>query len=682
MKLLFRYLSLLSLLVAWAFFSTTSLADEPSVELPPLTVTAAGLERELKDTAAAISYLDSTQLQSGRQQLQLDESLNRVPGTFFQNRYNFAQNLRLSIRGFGARAPFGIRGLHLRVDGFPETLPDGQSQVDTIDLQSLTEAEVLRGPSSALYGNAAGGVVLLRTRDGSEDIEMEARGQVGSDDFYRIGALAGGQNGRWTGHVSGWQMRYQGYREQSQTEKRLINTQANYWLAEDRNLRLVFTALDQPLGQDPAGLTRQQARENPGQASANALALNAGQEVQQQRLGLEYSDRHNLTGELRLQVFYSHRDFQQQLPFPGPSLIEFERHFYGLGGNYRDSFVLNQQRLPWVVGVELLQQSDDRQRYSVNPDAEVTGQSQDALETATSLGVYGEIDWPLTSALTLTLGGRYDQLDMEIEDRFTPEGQASGKQSFDEFSTTLGLSLSLNPDHQLYARLGTSFESPTFTEFYDPNEPEAGFDPQLKPQQALNLETGLKGAFNPSSQYQLAVFQVTTDDEIIKIASDPDRFANAGKTRRLGLEASLDYNFNKQLVTRLAYTWSDFRFRRFEDEEGNNLNNKRLPGLPEHQLFAELAWRETSGFFAIVDSLLISEVYADNQNSRQVSGYGLVNSRLGSRQQLQHLRVDTYIGINNLFNRDYPANLRINSGDNYLEPGPGRHFYAGINLRY
>lgn len=681
-----RLLSLLLLcsltLPVWAQAAQGDNAALNTGVLPPVTVTAPRLARDLQETPAAVSVVQEEDLQQGRQHLQLDETLNRVPGVFFQNRYNFAQNLRLSIRGFGARAPFGIRGIHLRVDGFPETLPDGQSQVDTIDLTSASQVEVIRGPSSALYGNASGGVLDIRTRDGRGPAQASAGITQGSYGFRRLEAQGGGEQGPWSGHASAWHLNYDGYREQSETEKMLFNTQGRYALSPERDLTVVFTALDQPKGQDAGGLDRDDVREDRRQSSDSAQLLDAGQSVEQQRLGLSYRDAALLPGELQLRTFYSRRNFAQQLPFNGPSLIGFNRDFYGISGDYTDNGRLLGMPVTYTVGLEASEQRDDRERFVV-VDGALIRQTQDALETGTTAGLFGQSDVILSDRLTLTLGARLDRLRLKIDDR-RGQGDASGRETFTEYSFSVGPSYQLHRDHQLYASVGTSFESPTFTEFYNPNQPDDGFGPGLEPQQAFNKEIGLKGFLGDRTRYELALFRISTDDEIVLVDTTPDRFANAGETRRDGIELGLEHFFNDQWSASTSYTWSDFRFREFGDDEGNEFSGNRLPGLPEHSLFAELAWRDSaSGWYAMVDTLIVSHVYAEDANEERVAGYGLLNTRAGRQFSVRGQEVETFVAVNNLTDKEYFSNVRVNAtGDNFFEPAPERNLYAGFRLRF
>lgn len=655
--------------------------EDPPVE-DRVLVTAARLDRDLLLSPSAVSVVDEEILQTARQALQLDETLNRVPGLFFQNRYNFAQNLRVSVRGFGARSPFGIRGVRMLVDGLPETLPDGQAQVDAIDLESLRSAEVLRGPSSALYGNASGGVISLRTEDGRGlDPQAQARATWGSHGFARYGLRAGGQFDAWNTYISAWDLSYDGYRDQNRTEKRLLNAHLGRELGEDRHLGLVLTLLDQPLGQDPAALNRNQLAANRRAAGGQALQLNSGQEVTQYRLGLRYEDGASLPGDLSAYAFAARRDFRQQLPSSFfPSLIEFERDFFGGGVQYSDGLNLAGPDTRYTLGVDLARQRDDRQRFSVNTSAVPTAQTQDELQRADSLGLFGQLDLGLSVNWRAVLGLRYDRVILDIDD-FFGERLGSGRRNYDELSWTLGLNYSLTPQRQLYFNAGTAFETPTFTEIKDAAG-GVGFSRDLEPQLARNLELGLRDQSISNLDLNAALFRVETRDEIIIVASEDglNIFDNAGRTRRDGLELGAQYRFGEAWSFSTAYTWSRFRYTEFRDAL-NRFDGNRLPGLPEHTLFAELAWRGQGGWFVIADTLLVGEVYADNANIERVPGYGLINARAGRNFSAGGLSWEAFAALNNLTNREYVSNIRVNAANGaFFEAAPERNVFFGVRL--
>ncbi len=414
-------------LFALLFHAAATLAQQ---QLKPVEIQAPRLETGPRETPAAVSVVEAPARQPGRERLQLDEALTRVPGVFTQNRYNFAQNLRISSRGFGARAPFGIRGLRIRVDGLPATLPDGQAQVDAIDLDAAREVEVLRGPVSALYGNASGGLIAVRTADGSNTPPGEAvRLTGGSHGLRKVHARHAGRGDNRSHFLSASSLAFDGYREQSEVRKHQFNAQTRME-NNGHEVRVIANALDTPVAQDPSGLTRAQVDADRRQATDFARRLDAGQEVTQQKAGLIY--RNDSGWKARLH--YSRRIFEQQLPFPGSSLIGYQRHFYGTGVEHQGSTRLGATPVSWLAGLEVDRQEDDRRRYSVSPNARVTGRTANERQHATSAGAFVRGRAELTDAVTFTLGARADHVEFSIHDRLLTDGDDSGRRRFREGS--------------------------------------------------------------------------------------------------------------------------------------------------------------------------------------------------------------------------------------------------------
>ena len=651
-----------------------------------LEVTSPRLVRDLYETPAAVSVVSAPDIREGQQRLQLDESLDTVPGLFFQNRYNFAQNLRLSTRGFGARAPFGIRGIRIQVDGIPYTLPDGQSQIDAVDLDSAQRIEVIRGPSSVQYGNASGGVIDITTARG-DDMPPGARlrQDVGSDDYYKTKAQANGTQGNTSGIATMSWLNYNGYREQSEVEKGLFNSRLSHEWGEGQRLTATFNALHTPKAEDPAGLTAEQVADDRRQATDNAKRLDSGQDVDQQTLGLLYEAPVVGAGNLTVSTFFTRRDFRQQLPFPGPSLIAYDRQFYGISTDYQQGSEFAGRPLTWFVGADLHRQSDERRRYLVAFNGDVTAQTQEETQNATTAAVFAQGDLALTDRFNVSVGTRFDRLRLSVDDDKLDDGDDSGSRTYDEFSGFAGVSYRLAPRQQLYATIGTAFESPTFTEFANPDG-SGGFNPDIEPQQALNREVGVRGSFGQGLSYDMALFSIRVDDEILPYEIDNRTFyENAGRTERNGIELGLGWDISYAWRITSALTLADYRLRDFTDEQGNDADGNRLPGLPREQWVTEVEWRGGGQRFTALEWQYVGDLYAENSNQTNVSDYWLLGIRAGDSVRIGRQSLNFYGGVRNLLDEDYFSNIRINANADrpveergYFEPAPGRTFYAGL----
>ncbi len=664
-----------------------ALAMEPE----EIVVTSTRLEQTTMRSPVAVTTVGAEDIREARQQLGLDESLSRVPGVFFQNRYNFAQDLRISIRGFGARSAFGIRGIKLFVDGFPATTPDGQGGIDDIDLGSTERVEVIRGPASALYGSAAGGVISLYTEDGPAQPYISARASFGEYASQKHQLKAAGTTGKLGYLASVTDIDVEGYRGHSRNESTLFNSKFTYDLDESMRLTAVLSGVDSPLAQDAGALNAGEVEADRAQGRARNIQFDAGESVEQQRLGLALSKVFDQNHQLVVRAYGLGRDFATRLPFEGSieesngGQVAFDRRFVGLSAQYAYEGTLFGRAHRWITGIDVDSQEDDRQRW-VNNDGLRGELTFDQVETVESIGVFAQSEFALSDRLLLTLGARYDSIEYEVDDRFTlnASGEDSGAVQFEELTPMMGLVYSPSESVNVYANVSTSFETPTTTEFANPDG--GGFNQGLQPQEATNYEIGLKGEHNNRLRYEVALFSIDVSDELIPFEQDGRTFfENAGDSTRKGLELALLGSITDTLTATLSYTYSDFTFDRFRTRDGDVFDNNALPGLPENQLFVELAYRHPSGFFATWDLLNVGEFFADNANSdgAKISRSSVANLRLGADFNLGQLKLSPFLGVNNLFDELYFTNVRLNGGfSRYFEPAPETNVYGGLTLRH
>lgn len=678
-----KRLTTTSVCLAGCLLTPPALAQPNDTEMATIEVTAPRLARELYATPAAVSTLESDAIAQGQQRVRLDESLVRVPGVFLQNRDNFAQGQRISIRGFGARAPFGVRGITVMVDGIPYTLPDGQAQLDAIDLDSAERIEVIRGPSSVLYGNAAGGVIDVTTADGRDNPGTSLRAEAGSDGYRKTSLQTGGSQGDWSHHVSLSALNVDGYREQSSTEKYLLNAKLRRELGSERALTAIVNLLDNPRSEDPGALNAEEVAEGRDQAAPNSLALDAGQNVDQQLLGLQYEDLAVGPGELYLKGFISQRDFEQQLPYVGDSRIGYQRDYLGASAEYHHEVTLGDLPLSYIAGVEVARQDDERFRKDVNPQGVVGEQLAEETQTATSTGAFVQGDLAMTEKLTLSLGARFDQVELEVDDRYQDDGDQSGDRRFNEWSGSAGLSYRYRPQHQVYVNTGTAFETPTFSEFANPEG--GGFNAAIEPQKAWNREVGARGYLAPLAlDYDLTLFSVRVRDELVPYdEGDRTFYQNAGDTDRDGIELALGWQFADQWRLDSALTLARYEFDRFATPT-ERFGGNRIPGLPEQTWVNQLTWEGRDDRFATLETQYTGDMVADNANETEVDDYWLLNLRAGNGWRLgEDTRLNAYVGVRNLLDEEHYANVRLNAGfGRYYEPAPGRSVYGGVEVSF
>lgn len=681
--------SLLAYTAAPVAFVAASASAQQQTPLEEIVVRATLLERTLDNVPASVTVVGGDDIQVARQQLALDEALARVPGLFMQNRYNFAQDLRLSIRGFGARAQFGIRGIKVLVDGIPETLPDGQGSVDSIDLGATSQIEVIRGPSSSLYGNASGGVISLVSQGGSPDPYAELRVTGGRYGYQKTQFKTGGETERLNYLVNVSDLEIDGYRAQSRAENKQLTGRFDLDLGRERSLLTVLNFTDQPVSDDPGGLTAANVAQDPRAAAPNNVLFNAGEALEQTRLGFVYEMPVGERGTITARNYYAWRDFGNVLPTASQGIVDLERKFIGGGLSYSyDGFWLDRPNR-FVTGIDFDDQDDDRLRYQNNNG--VPGALQfDQNEHVTSRGIFLQNELSVSRRVQLSFGVRFDEVEFEIGDRYLLDGRDdSGSKKFDDTSPMAGLVVELTPNHHFYTTYSSAFETPTTTEF-NRQDGLGGFNETLEPQLATNFEVGFRGQLGDRQRYEVALFTIDVEDELIgrEIPTSPGRnyFENAGETSREGLEFSWIASPTDNIRTTLSYTYSDFKFDRFVETAGATTLDRSgnvIPGTSENVLFAEFVYTAPRGWFAAVDALYIDEQFADNANTVVVDDYTIANLRFGYDVDLGSFTLSPFVGVNNLTDTDYIANVRLNAAANrYFEPGPGRNGYAGLTLNW
>lgn len=659
-----------------------------------IIVTSPRVEKELLRVPSAISVVDEDEIQLGQQQLTLDESLVKVPGVFMQNRHNYAQALRISIRGFGARSPFGIRGIKLMIDGVPATLPDGQGNVDEIDLGSTQRIEVIRGPSSSLYGAASAGVISVFTEDGSDTPYAQARVSAGDFGYEQLQFKAGGASDRVNYLVSGSSLEMDGYRDNSYVERRVINSKVRFDISDTSDLTATMNLLDVPKMGDPGALTAAEVATNRRGANPGALTFDGSEGRTQERLGLVYRNQLAANHEITLRNYYTELEFDNKLTFPGSvalsngGQVEFDRSFVGFGGQYTytGEFLGRANRL--IVGFDSEHQDDDRRRFQNFAGGARGALTFDQTEEVSSRGIFVQNEFLITEDLELTIGARYDEVEFDITDRFflNNSGDDSGGSDFDEFSPRIALLWSPTERANVYLSYSTAFETPTTTEFANPAG--GGFNPDLTSQNATSYEVGIKGllATRIALQYDVAAFRIDVEDELVPFEVDGFTgrtfFQNAAESTRTGFEAGLSAQLRPTLNASLSYSYIDAEFDSFQTAT-QNFGGNAIPGVPEDQVHAELSYRHARGWYTVWDMLYVGAFYADNANLVSTESYRVANLRLGYDGQFGNWDLSPFIGVSNALDETYYSNVRINAAaGRYFEPAPDRSAYAGLSFRY
>lgn len=667
----------------FGFALLAAAAAGPAGAIEETVVTATRVERDPLRIPMSIATAEADDVQR-RQLLGLDESLARIPGLYFSNRYNYSRDLRISIRGFGARSNFGIRGLKVYVDGIPSTVTDGQTVLDDLDLSNVERIEVIRGPASALYGASAGGVINIHTQTGPDTPFAEAGVSLGEFDFNRYLFKAGGEAGALNYFVNGSYLGYDGFRQHASVEHGTVNAKFRYTFGDDSVLQAVFRAADSPTADDAGGLTAAEAAADREQARDRNVNLDAGEAVEEQKFGWSWTKSFGVH-ELRLSNYYNWRDFNAKLPLPpflGTGVVQFDRFFFGGGAQYSNSTALFGRPNRVTIGVEADSQSDDRQRF--DNLSGVTGPLMfDQEEMADSLGIYLQNELALTPEVDLVAGLRYDRIEFEIDDRFLANGDQSDELDFEQLNPMVGAVYGPMQALNVYANYAYSFETPTFTEFANPAQRGTlGGFANVAPQRARGWEVGLKGLIAGRLRYDFAYYDMNVEDEVTTVTNVGGRaFFNNADTDRRGVELGLTAALFEGLDLSVAYTYSDLEFDRFPNDVASEGNV--LPGVPRHYAYFELDYAHASGLWVKWDWTYVGSLFANNANTVKLESYVVSNVVFGRDFTFGRFTLSPNFGINNLFDEQYNQEIRIQAAvGRFFEPAPDRNVFGGLRLRY
>ncbi len=653
----------------------------PAIELEPLVVTGTREPTALHRIPASLSVVTKDDVQQARPGLGLEEALSRVPGVLVQNSGNYAQDFRIQVRGFGTRAAFGVREVLVLVDGFPESLPDGQAQLDSLELGSVGRIEVLRGPAAALYGNAAGGVIQLFTEEAPEVPGTEATATFGSFGLARVQGQAGGVFGTLAPFATGSWFRLDGYRRHSRVESATFLARLLYRPDDATSVTVRLDGVDSPEAQDPGGLTAEQVREDRRQARDVNVLQDAGESVQQLRGGISWDTRLR-AGVFSGYAFVLYRDFDARLPvLPefGDGITTFHR--LGPGGGLRwtwDQPVAGLAQA-FTVGVDAQHQDDERRRF-FNERGERGAETLHQRERVTGVGVYAREAVRPADDIELSAALRYDAVHFDVDVFFPEDSDASGTRTMDAWSPAGGVLYEPVPGLSLFANVGTAFQVPTTTELANPTGP--GFNPDIGPQTSITYEIGARDSFGERLSLGVAAYRIDIDDELIpfELPGGEIAFRDAGRSRRYGTELEWRAAPHPELSWSGAFTWLHARYVDYVTDAGDFSGNTE-PGIPEWQLYQELAWRHRSGLVVALEAFVVSEMFVDDANSAKNGAYELLNLRASWQGEVGGLLVAPFLGLNNLTDEKYNGIVRLNAqGGRFYEPAPGFNVYGGVTI--
>jgi iron complex outermembrane receptor protein len=670
--------------------------DTIRYRLRPVEVTVLrGVSADIR-TAAPVTSIGRPAIQEGQLTVGLDEALAAVPGVVVNNRYNFALGTRIAIRGLGARAAFGVRGVRLMVDDVPLTMPDGQANTNNVELGSAGRIEVLRGPASSLYGNAAGGVVAIETETppatklgGEVRIVAGDLGQSSLDRLQKGQLKLGGRTERADYILSVSRLNTDGFRDHSRAEQTAVNTRIRLHTGESTRWTALLNYADSPVGENPGALPRDSVRKLPTMAWPANVRTVSGEAASQLQGAISYEQR---SGQNALKVtgYGLTRSLDNPLPF---GYITLERTGGGARALFEHLGQLGIHQLRVALGADAELQSDERGEFDNAGGQRGNSLRRDQTDRVRSIGPFVQAQMAVLPGLELTAGARYDLVAFETEDRFLNDGaDNSGERTLQALSPRVALLYSLSERSSVYASVSTAFQTPTTTELL--NRPPAagqtccpsGFNPDLDPQRALNLEVGWKGHVSDRVRYELVGFQMSVKDALVPFqlltVEGREFFRNSGETRHRGFELALSVLLSAAITLETAYTYSDYVF--IDDGIATATNEgKKVPGVPPHHLFVRLRVNPVSSLVLEVENDFTDRYFTNDANTAVNTSANVIDARVLYALALGGTTLRPFVALNNITDEAYNSSVVVNAAAaRFYEPAPGRNLYVGVTVGF
>ena len=671
---------------------TTALSE---TILEDVVTTSSRFEQKSFDTPASLQAVSREVIEDAGPQVNMSESLNRIPGVVALNRQNYAQDLQISIRGFGARTTFGVRGVRIIVDGIPATIPDGQGQSATVSLTSTDRIEVLRGPLAQLYGNSAGGVIQTFTREAPDRPELLIQGHTGSFGTNRTDWQYADKVGKF-GLVADYStFKTDGFRQNSQAERNQFNGKLTYQHNDQTKLDFIANIFDMPYGNDPAGLDQPTAIATPEKSSR---VENQRKIIKQNQVGTVLT--HSIDGVSKVsgRVYGGNREMTHFNNFTvgSPSWVGLDRDYHGLGLSYSSKTTLIGKNTLWVAGFDFDKSTEISQAGDAtsNNAEKLNSNTRNEERTAQNTDFYAQGNMFLSEKWSILGGARTTKVKL-ASTNLAGTPASLGEVTFNAINPVIGVTYHATEHMNIYANYGRGLETPTLAEMsYDLSYNNA-FNTALKASNSNHYEMGLKWVPSNRSRLDLAAFYVQTSDEIITYGTSSSKTAytnSPGGTTRSGLELSYQNQFSSSMKLNITGTLIDAKFNEsFTYGSTNTVNaGNKIPGIPNGMAYSSIQWsgtdfqrnkyRQIMGTLATVEFVTAGANHSRDTNleNLKAGGYSLYNFRLAHRVDINSMTLTGYGQLNNLTDKKYIGSVIVGNSTPF-EPAPGRNWMIGLN---
>lgn len=645
---------------------------QDTIVLKEVSVEAISIYSKEKKELYPINEITFEEFQSLTPQNNLGEYLESVPSLFVMNNHNFAQDSRISIRGFGSRANFGIRGIKIFVDGIPETSPDGQTQIDNINLEIIEKIKVYRGNNSSFFGSSSGGIISITTLENFDKNFVNIGYSFGSFNTNKTQATIGINKKDQKMIFFGSRTKSEGYRNHSSYENLNFNFKYIRKINQKNKLQIVSNFLDSPDAMDPGGLNISEVLSDRSQARARNVNYDSREKVKQYKIGFNLLSQINQV-KMTNSLYYNKRVFDGKLPIGNGGIIDLNRTFYGYDLNLDYSKFMD-----YNFGASFNNQKDNRQRF-VNDSGTKSDKVMGQYEKYSNASLFFFATKKIKK-LDLSFGFRIEENKIVLDNYFN-NSENENSETINSFNPSFNFVYNFEK-FNISANFSTGYETPTLNEL-SATLNQSGFNQDLLPIKSKTYEIGISNDMtNQDIKYNFRVFSIISKNEITPYESSSGLrlYRNAGETSKKGLELELNSKINKEIFFDYTLTLGDYRFEEFIFNE-NDYSNNQIPGIPKNMQKLSLNYNDSKDFNLILTWKNVGKLYANNSNETAVDGFNIFNLKFSKKIKLPNQIITPFLSFDNLFGSEYYDNIRINAfGSRFYEPAPGMSFIAGVKI--
>ena len=688
--------------------------------LEPVVVTARS-GNSILNIPYAIDQIDSAQIQNEIKGLSLNEILNQVPGLIVSNRNNPSMGDKITIRGIGSRASFGVKGIKIIYDGIPLTFADGQSELNNLNFSSIGSIEVLHGPASSLYGNAAGGVInIVSQKPSGKIITLNPSFTAGSFGFRNYNIKASGTLDRFSYLLSLNKLLYNRFREHSSANSTTINSILSYYISDKFNVKGIVNYFDSPYLLNPSSLTKADATNSPEYVRSYIINQGAGEKASEGNYGITFTSILNENFKNTTTIYFIRRSLLN--PIPG-TIIDLKRNAGGFRTFFEKKFpeIYSNTALNLKGGFDFEFQDDLRKEYInnglINTDIKAENifsnlqygnplLNQKEIVNGTAPFINAELN--LNKKIQLQAGIRFDNYLFKVNDYLLSDGNNSGKRRMSNLSPMAGIIFLPVPHIKIYANYATSFQTPTTNELGNNPSGAGGFNPSLEPEKIKSYEIGAWGILQQYKlNFEAAFFIMNFNNMLISYQSqltgnEEIFYKNAGKAENIGAEIKLSWKPISEMKITVSYTKMHFIFKDyligFTRKSGvfeyKQLDGNFIPGIPQNYFAAGLNYTLPFDLSFNLKTEWFDKYFTNDFNGPEPgsnsplenyfnNSYLKADLILSYDFKLENYELNFFTGINNIFNKRYNGSIVQNAaGHRFFEPSPGRNFYFKMGIKF